>query len=162
MRLGAAVGHGVDGQGDVETGLVGLARGGFDARAGRDADHHHLGHAQRLQPGLEIGGREGAPGPFGDDDVARLLLKLGDEFGEVRREGAHVGPGLFRASRRAAGDIDQHHRKVGGPEGAGQGLGPFEHLGDRMRQRRADDALLQVDHQKGGVGVKDAQGHGGP
>lgn len=45
MRFGAQVGHGIDGEGDMESELVGLARGGFDSRAGGHSGKDDLGDA---------------------------------------------------------------------------------------------------------------------
>ena len=73
VSLGTHVGHGVDGEGDVESLLIGLSRGRLDAGSRRDARDHHLGDVPRFQLGFEIGAGEGAPGPLRHDDVAWVV-----------------------------------------------------------------------------------------
>jgi len=54
MSFRAYVGHSVDGKGDVEPMLVGLACSRLDPSAGGDAGDNDLGDVQCLQPMLEI------------------------------------------------------------------------------------------------------------
>src|SRR5580704_4621648 len=94
MRLGTHVGHGVDGERDVEARLIGLPCRGFDTGAGGDAGDHHLRHAARLQLALEIGARERAPRPLGYRDIAGLPGELGNEVRPSIGEWSG-GPRLF-------------------------------------------------------------------
>ncbi len=61
VGVGVHVGHGIDGESDVEAELVCLTRGGFDSNAGGDADDYDLGDTEAFEMLFEAGVGEGAP-----------------------------------------------------------------------------------------------------
>src|ERR1700761_7225733 len=81
MRGRPRVGHGVDGERDVEAGLIGLPRRRFNAGAGGDARYHDLRYAAVLELAFERGARKRAPCPFRDHDVAALPAEFRKEVG---------------------------------------------------------------------------------
>ena len=160
VRLGAHVGHGVDGERDVEARFIGLARGRLDAGAGGDAGDHHLGDALRLSNGFEIGAGERAPGPLGHHDVAGLLVQFGDEVGPAgrtrsrMRRGCSVRPGAPPATLTSTTGRSRS-RKASASARARSTTSPIG-----WTAGKADDALLQVDDDQGGFRVERGQCHG--
>ena len=66
-RLGTVVGHGIDGEGNVQAQIIGLARRPLHARARRHAGNDDLGHTAFVQPGGQVGAGKGAPAVLGQD-----------------------------------------------------------------------------------------------
>lgn len=141
MRFDATVRHGVDGEGDVEAGFIGLTRGGLDAGACRHTRYHHLGHAARLQLRFQIGAGKGPPCPFRNDNVVRLLIEFRHEVCPSFR--ARAGrASLFRPARSSVRDINENDRQGAGAKRIGQGPDMPDYRFDRMRERQTDDAFL--------------------
>ena len=102
VSVGVQVGHGVDGESDIEPVLVGVARGRFDPDAGGNPGEHDLRDALFLQVRVEIRVRERAPRLLRDDVIFRLLLQLGDKISSIGGKTGKVAS-LLRPARRAAG-----------------------------------------------------------
>ncbi len=158
VSLGTHVGHGVEGEGDIETRLIGLACRGLDAGSRRNARDHHLGDVPRFQQGFEIRAGEGAPGPLRHHDVPGLLVQLRNEVGPSFRTGARLTR-LFRPAWRTAGDVDEHHRPVALAESVGERPSPLDDVADRVDGGKTDDALLQVDDDQGRIRIERGQRH---
>ena len=108
---------------------------------------------------MQTGLVKGAPGFLGDGDIARLRRHLRHQRRPVGRQFAAVAA-LFVTARRAAGDIDQHHRQLAGAETGGKLRAAVNHRLRLMHHRQANDAVLQVDDNQCGVGIKGSQSHG--
>src|SRR6185437_5899547 len=158
VRFGVRVGHRIGRQHDVEAEFVRLARGGFDARAGGDADHDHLRGAKLPKMLFETGVGEGAAGLLGHEVIAGLPVQFRNELGPA---GGHPAERErpFGTARRRAADIDQHDRQGVPAKRLGQRGRVADHALHRVRGRYADDPLLQVDHHKGRLCIEYADGH---
>ena len=179
VSVGVQVGHGVDGEDNIETAFVGLTCGRFHAKAGGDSGKNDLRYTQTFQVGFELSIGEPAPRPLGDSVIRRLLIQFRNELGiqgsaqsNTRRasktarilaerfRGEIPGPErLFRSPGSTTGDVDQNHRLLVAAKGIGQGAGVLEDLFDRMHRRIGDDAFLQVDDDESGLRVDDGDGH---
>ena len=131
MRFGAHIGHGIESKRDVESLLIRLAGGGFDAGSGCYAGDNNLRYTFGLQLRLQIRARKRAPCPLGYDDIAGLAIQLrnqiAESFGE-RRETAR----LLRSAWRAASDIDENDREITLTKGIKQSAGSLNDASDRM------------------------------
>ena len=96
-----------------------LARGRFDANAGGDTNHHHLGHTLRFQKGAEIGVGEQVLGRW--VRLQRQALSAGDtgavldaderaELERLRRENAELRLDREFLKKAAAFFVSEHNR----------------------------------------------------
>ena len=148
MSLGVHIHHGVEGEGNVEASLISLARSGFNGRGGGYAAQHDLSDPEAAQPFFDIGGREGTPALFGDDDVGGLLVKLGNEFQRLRRK-VHGVTRTFGTAGRSGVDVDQDHRQLVPAEGGGEGVGGLEYdIGCIALGEGADKCMVSLTRSK--------------
>src|SRR4029077_9606539 len=125
VSVGVQVGHGVDGEDNIETAFVGLTGGRFHAKAGGDTGEKNLRYTQTFQARFEPSIGERAPRSFGDSVVRRLLIQFRNKLGPIG--GEIPGPErLFRSPGSTTSDVDQNDRLLVAAEGIGQGGGVLE------------------------------------
>jgi hypothetical protein len=153
------VGHGVDGEGDVEPLLVRLAGGRLDPDAGGDARDDDLRDAPGLQVLRKARVGERAPLPLRHDVVVRLRVQGGDE---ISPSGGRLSTAarLFRPACWRTGDRDEHDRQPVPTEGVSERAGVRHDLVDGVDGGGSEDASLQIDDDEGGRRVKGGDGHG--
>jgi hypothetical protein len=127
VSISVHVGHGVDGEGDVESELVRVAGGRLDAYAGSDAGDNNLRDAQPFQTLFEVRVRERSPRPLRHRVVSRLSVELGDEIGPSG--GKLAAASLFRPARGRTIDVNEHDWQVMPTECVRQCASVFDDLG---------------------------------
>jgi hypothetical protein len=139
--VGAHVGHRVFDDDDVETAIVGLARGGFDAGGGGDSGEEDLGCAGAAQDAFEGRSVERADLKFRDRVVAWLAIEFGNEFGPIGGR-TEVKRGVDAAGC-AAFDVYEDDGKVAFAESTCEFCGALGDVGGGVRAAlKADDTFL--------------------
>jgi len=85
-----------------------VAGGCLNASGCRHSSHNHLGSASRLELAFKIRCCQHAPASLGDDNIARLLIQLWQEFGPSLGKRRVAARTLLRPVRRPSRHIDQH------------------------------------------------------
>ena len=159
MGFGPQVSHGVGGQRHVESQFVRLTRGGFHPGAGDHPGDDHLRDVPGSELRFQVRVDEGPPRSFRHGEVTGPPTQLGQQVGKIVGDRG-VARWLLGSSGRPAVDVHQDHRKLTLTESSEQGAGAFENVGERVDKRCVEHALLQIDHDQGGVGVQGGERHG--
>lgn len=107
-----------------------------------------LSHSVLGQQFVEVRAVECSPRLLGHEEIGRLLIEFGHEFGPVGVPFTCRHRGL-RTSGRSADDADEHDRKAFCTKGAGKGCGLFEDTVYGMGEFAAGDPFLQIGKDQG-------------
>jgi hypothetical protein len=159
MNVGVQVGHGVDGEDNIETAFVSLPGGRFHANAGGDTRENNLRNIQTFQVDFEPGFGERAPRLFGDRVIGRLPIQFRHQFRPIGRTISRRAR-LLCSAWSATGHVYEHDRLTVATKRRRQSGSVLEDWFDRVRGWVSDDAFLQVDDDESGFGVDGGDGHG--
>ena len=133
----------------------------FDPVVGGNATEDDLAHAATAQLKVEFRTVKRAPLTLRDEKIARLRSEFRHDLGPISRTitAGHgkIGFDLYDIRKvRGKVDVNENDGSFGPAEALGQ-LGRLaNHLGSGMgRERDADNALLEIDEDEGGVSEVD-------
>src|ERR1035437_855278 len=158
VRFRAHICHGVGGERHVEACLIRLAGRRFHTCTGGQARENNLRHTFCLQLSIQVGGRKGARGAFGDEDVVWLLMQFWNQFTEVGGK-VPVASRLLCPPRSSTRDVNQNHRQLLLAKGLDKLTGIVDDTCYGMERRYVPEALLKIHYDQRSLRVKDGERH---